>query len=176
MLIEWEEIEIAAPWSREELHMDDKVEMLVQITKDEFDGNSFNGPPLIKTLQSLSFEQITSIETYEGYSVWAIVLHLIYWKHTLTAYLGGSPGVDPFPYEEKDWPGPPESPTPEAWEKTMEHLRGAHEHYLSALKKRSAESLNDEIADWKCNVAKAVSWMATHDLYHVAQIRNMGVI
>ena len=156
--------------------MDSQIAFLLQITQDEFDGESFNGPPLMKTLDSLSYDQIRKTETYEGYSVWAIVLHLAYWKYTLARLISGETETAPFAYEAKDWPSLPDSPSPEAWTQLKTYLKTVHEMYIEALQDVSAGDLGREIKEWGCSVQKALSWITSHDVYHAAQIRNMGVL
>jgi uncharacterized damage-inducible protein DinB len=155
--------------------MDSRIELLVKITENEFAGNPFNGPSLLKTLQSLSIEQIRSTETLEGTSVWAVTLHLIYWKDSLCQKLGGKSAFDPFPHEQKDWPSITGDKTADSWSTTTTDLGKAHKAYINALETLPERRLKEEIADWKCTLLEAVSWMSTHDLYHAAQIRNMGV-
>lgn len=154
--------------------MDQRISLLSEMTKIEYDGAPFNGPSLMKTLEELDVDQVLSTDTHEGYSVWGIVLHLIFWKYSLSRQLGGSGGFDTFPYEEKDWPALPEEKTKDAWDSVLNDMATVHKAYIDALESFPAEKLGDELALWHCSYLKAVSWMATHDLYHVAQIRNMG--
>lgn len=156
--------------------MDQRIALLSEATRTEYDGESFNGPSLLKTLEGLSLEQICSTETAEGYSVWGIVLHLIYWKYFLTRELGGKAAFEEFPYEVKDWPALPESADADAWASTRSDMDAVHAAYIQALESFPAEKLDEELAAWKCPYIKAISWMATHDLYHTAQIRNMGLL
>ena len=155
--------------------MDSRIELLVSMTDDDYHGTSFNGPSLIETLEDLSLQQICSTDTLEGSSAWGIVLHLIYWKYFLCRELGGDGGLTPFPYEEKDWPAVPKQQDQEKWDEVLTHMETVHNSYLDALRGLSSKDLERIIPGWKCTVLKAVSWMATHDLYHAVQIRNMGV-
>ena len=151
------------------------IELLAQMTQDEFDGVSFNGEALMKTLDELTLAQITSKQTTEEYLVWEVALHLAYWKYHLTQKISAGNQAAEFPYEEKDWPSAPSALTEEAWAQTLETLRSLHAAYMQALSSLPEESLDEEWPEWKCSCRKALSWMSTHDLYHTAQIRNMGV-
>jgi uncharacterized damage-inducible protein DinB len=155
--------------------MDKAIELLTQLTEAEFDEQSFNGLPLMETLRKLTLDQVTTKDTYEGYTVWGIVLHLIYWKYFLGKQLGGTGGFDSFPYEEKDWPPLPEELSKSSWEKTLQELESAHRSYIEALKRFPSDRLEEEIKEWRCSCGKACAWMSTHDTYHTAQIRNMGL-
>ena len=155
--------------------MGTRIDLLVQMTQDEFDGTSFNGLSLAKTLEKLTFDQIASKETFEKYSVWDITLHLAYWCYYLTRKITAGGNIREFPYEEKDWPTPPADGTEDEWRRTMSNLKSFHTDYIEALAMFPEGKLDEELTDWKCTYQQALSWMATHDLYHAAQIRNMGV-
>jgi hypothetical protein len=153
--------------------MEEDLKWLIWLTEAEYDGRSFNGPNLVKTLKGLTMAQVTSDETYEGYTVWALVLHLIYWKYVLAKALGAE-GLGEFPYEGKDWPAVPEDRSESAWQRTLELQDEIHAAYIGALKAFPADRLDEEM-DWGCAYGQAVAWMASHDTYHTAMIRNMGL-
>lgn len=155
--------------------MDARISLLSAMTKTEFDGTSFNGPSLVKTLVDLEFDQVASPSTQGGYTVWGIVLHLIYWQDYLTRELGGESGFQEFPYEQTDWPAIPDDKTDEAWQAVLSNQMIAHTTYIATLEDFPSTSLTDDLPAWKCSYLKAVSWMATHDLFHAVQIRNMGI-
>ncbi len=144
--------------------MNKTIELFVDLTDREFDGQSFNGPSLMRTLRSLSLEQAVAKKTHEDYKAWSIVLHLGYWKQFLAVQLSGKDGaVSPVPHEEKDWPSlPPEL-----------SLEAVHRFYMDALRSFPPDRLDEELEAWECPFG--IAWMATHDTYHVAQIRNMGL-
>ena len=155
--------------------MEKAIELLVQLTETEFDGKSFNGLSLMKTLRKLTLDQIRTRDTYEGYTVCGIVLHLMYWKYFLAEQLGGTGGLDSFPYEETNWPSLPEDPSVQSWEKMLKNLELIHQSYIDALKNFPAHRLDDELKEWHCAYGQACAWMSTHDTYHIAQIRNMDL-
>ena len=153
--------------------MNNNLKWIATITQSEYNGNSFNGPNLIKTLKSLSFDQVLSTDTYEEYSVWAIVLHLMKWKHQLADMLGAQ-NLAPFLYKGDNFPELPDQLTEQTWENTLSEMDAIHSSYLLALSEFDDEKL-DEKMDWGCSFGEAIAWMTTHDTYHIAQIRNMGL-
>ena len=155
--------------------MSTTIETLAALTEAEYDGASFNGAPLRKTLSGLTLEQATTTDTFEGYSVCGIVLHLLYWKHTLSKLLGGTGAFPEFPYEEKDWPAVPDDVTEAWWASLLSNLDQAHRDYTATLRGLAEARLDDQIEEWKCSRRQACAWMSSHDTYHLAQIRNMGV-
>ena len=155
--------------------MEKTLELPARITDTEFDGQSFNGLSLMKTLGKLSFEQVTTTDTYDGYTVWGIALHLMYWKYDLAEKLGSSKLPDQLPYEKKDWPSLPENLSMTEWVKVMDDLREAHAVYMDALAAVDLQRLRESLPAWNCTKEHAILWMTTHDAYHTAQIRNMGL-
>jgi hypothetical protein len=158
--------------------MSTDLSLLVWLTDTEYGGGSFNGPNLAKTLRSLTAVQAASDATLEGYTVWGVVLHLMYWKHELAQALGAATGsawaLPDLPCEGQDFPALPETRTEEAWQQTLAELDAMHAAYVAVLKTFPAARLDEEMA-WGCTFGEAIAWMTTHDTYHTAMIRNMGV-
>ena len=153
--------------------MNEYLAVIIDTTEKEYHGGSFNGPSLRKMLDGLTLEEVTSTATYEGYSVWGIVLHLMYWKYELAAVLE-APDLPDYPYPKANWTPLPEAPTQEAWEKTLALMDSIHNAYVAALRTFPAEKLGEKMA-FGCTWAETIAWMTTHDTYHIAQIRNMGL-
>ena len=148
--------------------------IVIDITEKEFHGGSFNGPSLMTMLKELALDEVTSTDTFEGYAVWGIVLHLMTWKHQLATWLD-APGVPEYAHPGENWPAIPENPTQEAWETTLATIEGIHNAYVTALRSFPEGKLGEVIEAWGCSWADAIAWMTTHDTYHIAQIRNMGL-
>lgn len=147
--------------------------LLIWLTESEYNGTSFNGPGLAKWLKTLTLDQVTSTNTLEGYTVWGIVLHLMYWKDQLLRELGAT-DPPPFPYAGKDFPALPEVQSAAAWQQTLAEQDVLHTTYIAALRAFPAEKLGEKMA-WGCTYRESIAWMATHDTYHTAMMRNMGV-
>ncbi|MDF1515525.1 MAG: DinB family protein [Anaerolineae bacterium] len=153
--------------------MHETIKWLLTIINNEYNGNSFNGPNLVKTIQQLTLEQVVSTDNFEGYSVWGIVLHLMKWKYELAKALGNT-DLEPFPYDGDNFPLLPDVRTPEAWDNTLRHMDRLHAAFVDALAVFDPTKL-DEAMVWGCTYGEAIAWMTTHDAYHTAQIRNMGL-
>ena len=154
--------------------MGNAFELIINLTKAEYDGPSFNGPNLVKTLKVLTMEQVLSTETYEKYTAWGVVLHLMYWKYKLAQFLGAQEVVA-FPYQEDNFPALPEDQSAASWQKTLDDLDTYHKAYIKALEAFPEEKLAEKLEEWGCSFGQAIAWMTTHDTYHIAQIRNMGL-
>ena len=154
--------------------MNSDLAIVIDITEKEFHGGSFNGPSLVKLLEELTLDEVTSTDTFEGYSVWGIVLHLLNWKQYLADALD-APGLPDYPYPKANWPAVPENPTQEAWEEMLSVIENVHNAYVAALRALPPDKLGEKYEAWGCSWAEAIAWMTTHDTYHIAQIRNMGL-
>ena len=152
--------------------MDASVAWLARLTDTEYRGKSWNGKSFRETLGLYSLEQVCSTETFEKFTVWSVVLHNMYWKWTLLCELGGNA---PFSYEKKSFPALPEPANQEAWDKTLLESDAIHDAYLKILLDVNEADMDRLMPSWDCKVGEAIGWMATHDSYHVAQIRNMGI-
>lgn len=157
--------------------MDTRLEAMLDMADKEFEGESFNGPPLMATLDSLSAREARSEATYEGYSAWEIAVHCAFYKHIIAAALGET--VEPFPYEEKNF-----SPLPEAagetaddaaWRSARALLRRSHHALMKAAREASIQKLDEIWPEWDVPFREAIAWLCTHDVFHNAQIRSMGL-
>jgi hypothetical protein len=155
--------------------MDKAIEALVNITRTEFDGPSLMGKPFLPYVKGLPLEVVRSNESYEGYSVWGITLHVLFHKWATLPIMGGTARPELYPYEQADWPKTPAKQDAAAWAELLADLEKTQGAYLETLKAMKAEKLDEDIAAWKCTVRQALECMAVHDLYHVVQIRNMGL-
>jgi len=154
--------------------MNKELENIIWLTDTEFKGKSFNGYSLISTLEQINAEEAASTDSYEKYSVWGIVLHVMFCKYLLAKHLGADT-ENLYPYNEDYWPDLPASKTEESWQETIENLKRVHEAYVNALKKNPIEKWSEEFPEWKIPWSKIIYWFPTHYTFHAAQIRNMGI-
>jgi hypothetical protein len=57
----------------------------------------------------------------------------------------------------------------------LSDLEVVHRAYLRALETFPAERWSEELPQWRCTIGDVLQCIATHDVYHLAQIRNMGL-
>jgi uncharacterized damage-inducible protein DinB len=155
--------------------MDKGMTALLDLAEAEFDGHSFNGPPMLKTLESLSAARAASPDTWEGYSAWEVVHHVIYFKYFVTRSLGAASALEPYPYPQVDFALAPPDATEEQWEQTLAYLTRVHRACMAAIRGLPDERLDAEMPEWKVPYRRAIAWLCAHDTYHTAQIRSMGV-
>jgi uncharacterized damage-inducible protein DinB len=155
--------------------MDTRLQLLVSLADDEFDGECFNGLSFMKTLEKLGPEAAARTDTYEGYSAWGVALHVAYYKYFIAKSLGVA-GMVSYPFDEGTYGfGAPSAVSAEAWKAVRDYLRTAHKKVWDAARKLSPARLDETMPELKIPYARALAWLATHDTFHVAQIRSMGV-
>jgi hypothetical protein len=156
--------------------MDTTLAYFIDYADAEFDGESFNGDSLIKTLRKLSPEVAAGRGTWEGYSVWSVAIHLAWFKYFFARSLLGEAAVGAFPYEHDEHGfGAPATATPMAWAETLEYLARVHRLAAGAIRDTGPERLAATMDEWEMPYGQAIAWLLGHDTCHIAQIRNMGV-
>ena len=152
--------------------MIDELKWISYLTEREYTAGSFNGPAFMQTVKKLTLAQAADSDTHDGFTAWSIVLHDAYFKWKVLEFF--HPGAHAWPHEQRSFPTLPEV-SEENWQATISLSDDIHGAYMELLEKLTSEDVEREIAEWECSVGQALAWIATHDSYHAAQIRNMGV-
>lgn len=156
--------------------MDRSLALLLDLADAEFDGESFNGPSFMKTLESLSPESAASTATWEGYSAWEVAHHVAYYKYYIARELGAAGPIEPYPFPAgRSGFAPPREVSAAAYKDLLGYLRRAHRCVTEAIRAADPGKLVEIMPKWDIPFAKAAAWLCTHDSYHAAQIRSMGV-
>ncbi len=155
--------------------MANELSPLCDYADREFDGDSFNGLPLMKTLEGLPLDAVLYSETHEGYSVWEIAVHTLYYKYFMTEKLGAADPLERYPYEKRDFVPVPASPGESDWRELLAYLRTTHRVCMGAIRAMEPAKLEEQVPGWGISFSAGAAWLCGHDTYHIAQIRNMGV-
>lgn len=148
--------------------------VLADQAEREFRGHTFNGYSLLETVRTLDAVTAASTDTYEGYCVWDNVVHVVYFKYFVLRELGLSEPLEPYPWEEGSFP-PLVDTSAEAWTRALAYAERVHDAYVAAVRALDERLLESRIDQWECSLLEALIWIPTHDTYHTAQIRNMGL-
>jgi len=139
----------------------------------EFNGKPWNGLSLMATLDRLTAAEASGTKTWEGYSAWEITLHCAKCKRIIAADLGVP--VPAWPYSEEPWLPSPLDSSESAWVNDRAMLAEYHAASMKALRNLPASRLDEEMPTWKAPWGKVLAWLATHDAFHGAMIRSMGL-
>lgn len=139
----------------------------------DFRGKSWNGRSLMATLDALSAREAASTATWEGYSAWSVALHCAKCKRIVAADLGVP--VPEWQHPEPLWfPIPPDT-SEAAWARDRAMLAELHDASMKGLRALPESRLAEAAATWEAPWGRVIAWLATHDAFHGAQIRSMGL-
>jgi hypothetical protein len=156
--------------------MDSTTAYFLDYADAEFDGESFNGDSLMKTLGKLSPEVAADTGTWDGYSAWSVAIHLAWFKYFLARSLLGAAAVGAFPFDHDEHGfGKPAAVTAGAWAETREYLAKIHRISQGAIRGAGPEKFAETMPEWEMPYGAAIAWLIGHDSYHIAQLRSMGV-
>ncbi len=127
------------------------------------DGN-WAGSGVLPALRDVTLDEAHWRPAPEQHTIAEIALHVAYWCWMVAYRL--DPGSTAKPGE--DWQ--PVAPTPEAWQRVLEGLEGAHAACAAAIRAADPARLDEPIPDSPWAVRDVVADIATHDSYHAAQI------
>lgn len=139
----------------------------------EFDGKSWNGPSFMATLEKLSWQEASDKKTWEGYSAWEIALHCAKCKVTIARDLGKT--ISGWTYPDEGWFPAPKTASAEAWQSDKALLADIHRTCMEALRGMTDADLEKPMPSWKAPWKDVIAWLLTHDAFHGAQIRSMGL-
>lgn len=155
--------------------MIESMKAIFELLDDEFDGKSWNGPSLLGTLGKLSAAEAASTATWEGYSAWELGIHCAKAKYLVAGDLGAA--LPPWPYAGKadDWFPAPLGTGEDDWAREKAFFAEVHHACMAALRAMPEARLATDMPSWKTPWPKAIAWLCTHDSFHGAQIRSMGL-
>ncbi|PKL24936.1 MAG: hypothetical protein CVV47_06525 [Spirochaetae bacterium HGW-Spirochaetae-3] len=153
--------------------MAEGLAIILDVLETEFRGKSWNGLSLAPTLGKLGAAEAARTDTFEGYSAWSVALHCTKCKILAARDLGVAAPEWAFPAE--TWfPEPGDKGQP-AWDRDRATLADAHDAMMAGLRAFPASSLGDEMPTWKSPWETVIAWLVTHDSFHGAQVRSMGL-
>lgn len=151
-----------------------ELKLVAELADREFRGHTFNGYSLMETVNSLSADEASSTDSYEGYSAWSILAHCVYYKFYLLRFLGSAGAVEPYRWSEDSFPVIADR-SEQAWKDARAYANEVHVAFLAMLQELEPSQLELRIPAWDCMVKEAILWLAAHDSIHNGQIRNMGI-
>ncbi|HUX12864.1 MAG TPA: DinB family protein [Spirochaetia bacterium] len=149
--------------------------MLTAHLDSVFYGKAWHGASLLGTIRRLDSKQAI-LENREGFSPWKILLHCAYWKFDVRRALSQSAEQPTFPRKPRDFPRLPDVPDEQAWRADKEFLEEQHIALRNVVESFPTELLDEVPPKRSFTYAGLVLGAASHDVYHTAHIRNLGVV
>lgn len=159
-----------------EITMIAELKYPVETMEIEFNGSSFNGTSIIKTLEELGFADIINKENKDKMSPWMVFQHTIFCKYVTLEVLLKPKKLDSLPFEYTDYPDQPENPDEQQWKTIITYGKQIHSELIEVLKNVKQEVLGKKIDMWDCTISDIMEWLPTHDTYHNAHIRNVDSV
>lgn len=135
--------------------------------------NWHGGPSPVTALRGVGAEEAHWRPSPRRKNIWAIALHIAYWKYTVRRHLEPSP-ILRFPRSPSNWPAPPTTADPAAWRSDLALLKEQHERLVEAVARVPATALGripPEGRRW--TYGQLLLGIAAHDAYHTGQIQLM---
>lgn len=142
---------------------DNERVLLLRMIDEAYDKKAWHGPTLRGALRGLTANQAFWRPSRGRHNIWDFVLHCAYWKYTVWRRLTGVKRGS-FPRDGSNWFETPE-PTEEAWKDDLHLLAVAHRDLRSAIVDAPAATVRDK--------SRLIYGIASHDVYHTAQIQML---
>jgi hypothetical protein len=129
------------------------------------------GPTPIGAVRGVEAEQARWVPAPRRKSIWALTLHIAYWKYAVCRQLEGG-GRGGFPRAPSNWPALPDQPDDRAWAADVAVLREQHERLVHAIRTFQPERLNRRPPEGRrWTYGDLIVGIAAHDAYHTGQIQ-----
>jgi len=131
----------------------------------------YGGATAAGSLRGVACEEAAWKPAPDRHGIWALVLHLAYWKYAVRRILENS-AKGAFPRKPSNWPAVPAGKGEKAWQQDRLLLREEHGKLLAVVRAFDHRRL-DKIApgSGSYRFADLMFGVATHDLYHTGQIQ-----
>jgi hypothetical protein len=129
------------------------------------------GPTPLGAVRGVTVAQAFWSPTPRRKSIWALTLHIAYWKYAVRRLIEGSP-PGAFPRGPSNWPHPPARPDGRSWAADVALLRAEHQRLLQVAKGVKPELLRRRppgARRW--TYGDLLIGIAAHDAYHTGQIQ-----
>jgi hypothetical protein len=149
-------------------------QMLRQHLDAVFYGEAWHGAALLPTIREIDLSQ-AQLENGEGYSAWKIVLHCAYWKFFVRRAISSDGVRLSFPRQPDDFPDLPVERSQADWQADIDFLETEHKLLGEAVQRLPGGRLAETHPQEHLTYAGLILGVASHDTYHTAHIRNLGI-
>ncbi len=143
-----------------------EVKFLLDQIKTTFNGDSWHGPNLIKTLEGVDLEQARAKQLGERHTIWELVDHTTYWLEEVKKAMQGNKITE----VDFDLNWPKMGYTEEDWELSVKRLEAAVNMLLDELADWTNEDLARTVPEAKFTFKQMLHGAVHHNLYHAGQI------
>ena len=133
--------------------------------------NWHGGPSPVTALRGVPVEEAAWRPAPRRKSIWALALHIAYWKYTVRRHLEPGP-IPRFPRSPPNWPAQPTAADPVAWSSDVALLKEQHQRLIDAVARVPTTALERiPPAGRRWTYGQLILGIAAHDAYHTGQIQ-----
>lgn len=147
---------------------DPQIELLLFSLDQAFGRRGWHGPTLTGAIRGVSAAEALWRAAPGRNTIWELVLHTAFWKHTVRERLTGE--RTRFPGSPRNFPEQPAEPDGARWQADIELLRTAHRELVATVERFSAARLHRKIPGTRYVPVEQIAGIAAHDVYHAGQI------
>ena len=129
------------------------------------------GATVLGCLRGVSAEVAAWKPAPERHSIWALALHVAYWKYAVHRQITGNERGG-FPRSPSNWPSVPGDRSEKAWKGDRDLLRDVHTSLVEEVTNFDPNKL-DHVGRGKTRWADLFWGIVLHDAYHVGQIQML---
>jgi hypothetical protein len=144
----------------------DEVKFLRDQIKTTFQGDSWHGPNLVKTLEGVDYNQAMERKIGERHTIWELTDHMTFWMEAVWRSVENHAPLNP--EKKNDWPEM--GATEVEWNESVGRLEAAVNLTLDALADWTNEDLQETVPGTKYTFHQMLHGMIHHNLYHAGQI------
>ena len=129
------------------------------------------GPTPLGAVRGVSAAEARRVPKPKRHGIWALALHIAYWKYAVRRRLEGGKGPR-FPRSPANWPAVPARPDEAAWKADRALLETEHQQLLATIAKFPMAKLDRRPPGGrKWTYAELIIGVLVHDAYHTGQIQ-----
>jgi len=133
----------------------------------------FGGATVMGSLRGVPWETAAWKPAPDRHSIWELVLHIAYWKYSVTRNLTGVPHGS-FPRSPANFPRVPSPANAAAWEKDRRLLKDQHAELCAGVRAFDPAKLDEPVPEKpKWSWLDLLDGIVMHDTYHTGQIQLM---
>ena len=145
-----------------------EIELLLFGLDQAFGRRGWHGPTLSAAVRDVPPEMAVWRPRPQGNSIWELVLHTAFWKHTVRSRL--TRDRSRFPRSPRNFPRLPPDPGAAEWAADIDLLREEHARLTQVVEGFPSARLHREIPGTRYVPVEQIQGIAAHDLYHCGQI------
>lgn len=142
-----------------------EVKFLMDQIKTTFNGDSWHGPNLVKSLLGIEKEQASTRVIWERHTIWELTDHVTYWLEEVHKSVKSKKDLD---HSGNDWPKM--GATEEDWKQSLLRLEAAVNMLVDELSTWRNSDLAENIPGNDYTFKQMLHGIIHHNLYHVGQI------